>query len=130
MALHNVTGAQPARFGVLLLALVLATLNLRPALTSVAPLMERMIADLNLSGAIAGLVTTIPVLLMGLLAPLAPTLARRWTQERVLAGTLLLLGLAAGIIGSALGFFAQAGIAWFVIDLIEERRRSGRTTVW
>ena len=53
----------------MLLTLMLAALNLRPALTSVAPLMERIIAELNLSGATAGLVTTIPVLLMGLLAP-------------------------------------------------------------
>ena len=44
------------------------------------------------------------------------------SQGYVLAATLwelLLLGLAAGVIGSALGFLAQAGIAWFVIDLIE-----------
>lgn len=88
------TAAQRARFAALLLALVLASLNLRPALTSVAPLMERIIADLDLSAAVAGLVTTIPVLMMGLLAPLAPTLASRWTQERVLAGTLLLLSVA------------------------------------
>ncbi len=44
------------------------------------------------------------------------------SQRYILAATLwelLLLGLAAGIIGSALGFFAQAGIGWFVVDLIE-----------
>lgn len=88
------TGERAARSGALLLALVLISLNLRPALTSVAPLMERIVADLSLSRATAGLVTTIPVLLMGLLAPLAPAMAARWTQERVLAGVLALLTVA------------------------------------
>ncbi len=44
------------------------------------------------------------------------------SQGYVLRATLwelLLLGLAAGVVGSLLGFFAQAGIAWFVIDLID-----------
>jgi len=44
------------------------------------------------------------------------------SQGYVLRATLwelLLLGLGAGVIGSVLGFLAQAGIAWFVIDLIE-----------
>lgn len=44
------------------------------------------------------------------------------SQGYVLRATLwelLLLGVAAGVIGSALGFLAQAGIAWFVIDLID-----------
>jgi putative ABC transport system permease protein len=44
------------------------------------------------------------------------------SQSYVLRATLwelLLLGLAAGVIGSVLGFLAQAGIVWVVIDLIE-----------
>lgn len=88
------TKPQAASFARLLLALTLIALNLRPALTSVAPVMERIVSDLELSRATAGLVTTIPILLMGLLAPLAPMLAQRWTQERVLAGTQILLVLA------------------------------------
>ena len=102
---------KPARFAVLLLALMLAALNLRPALTSVAPLLERIIAELSLSGAVAGLVTTIPVLLMGLLAPLAPVLARRWTLERVLAATLLLLALSLG-----LRAFSDSHVGWLLLS--------------
>ncbi len=82
---------------ILLLALILISLNLRPALTSIAPVMERIVDDLSLSRATAGLVTTIPVLLMGLLAPLAPMLARRWSQEKVLVGSMGLLGIALGL---------------------------------
>jgi len=75
----------------LLIVLILISLNLRPALTSIAPVMVRIVEDLSLSRASAGLITTIPVLLMGFLAPIAPVLARRWSQERVLIGTMALL---------------------------------------
>jgi CP family cyanate transporter-like MFS transporter len=103
------TAPQTAKFGGLLLALALIAMNLRPALTSVAPLMERIVADLELSRATAGLVTTIPVILMGLMAPLAPTLARRWTQERVLAGTMALLAASLLLRG-----FSEQGVVWLL----------------
>jgi len=106
-----VTRRQAAGAGALVLALVLAALNLRPALTSVAPVMERIVADLDLSRATAGLVTTIPVLLMGLLAPLAPPLAARWTQERVLAGA---LALVAGAL--ALRACSDHGALWLLLS--------------
>lgn len=103
--------SRTAQFSALLLALALTALNLRPALTSAAPVMERIVNDLNLSRATAGLVTTIPVLLMGLLAPLAPVLANRWTQERVLAGTLALLTLALLVRG-----FSQHSVLWLLVS--------------
>ncbi|CAN5181281.1 MFS transporter [soil metagenome] len=40
-----------------------------------------------------GLLTTLPVLCLGLCAPLAPRLARRWGTERTLFGALLLIAL-------------------------------------
>lgn len=77
-----------------MLVLILISINLRPALTSIAPVMETIVADLSISRASAGLITTIPVLLMGLFAPLAPMLARRWGQESVLTATMAILALA------------------------------------
>lgn len=79
------------RTSIFLLVLFLISINLRPALTSVAPVMENIVEGLSVSRASAGLIITIPVLLMGLLAPLAPILARRWNQELVLTGTMALL---------------------------------------
>ena len=76
----------------LLLGLVLVALNLRPALSSMAPLLSQVSDSLGLSAAQAGLLTTLPVLCLGLFAPLAPILARRFGTERVVLGILLTLG--------------------------------------
>lgn len=80
----------------LLLGLVLVALNLRPALSSMAPLLSQVSESLGLSASQAGLLTTLPVLCLGLFAPLAPILARRFGSERVILG--ILLTLAAGIV--------------------------------
>jgi CP family cyanate transporter-like MFS transporter len=53
----------PARL--LLFAIVLVAVNLRAALASLPPLVHTIQADLGLSGAGAGLLTTLPVLCMG-----------------------------------------------------------------
>jgi CP family cyanate transporter-like MFS transporter len=80
----------------LLLGLILVALNLRPALSSLAPMLSDVSKSLGLSAAQAGLLTTLPVLCLGLFAPLAPILARRFGAERVVLG--ILLTLAGGII--------------------------------
>ncbi len=80
----------------LLLGLILVALNLRPALSSMAPLLSEVSRSLGLTAAQAGLLTTLPVLCLGLFAPLAPILARRFGAERVVLG--ILLTLAGGII--------------------------------
>ncbi|MDD1013316.1 CynX/NimT family MFS transporter [Pseudomonas rubra] len=86
----------------LLLGLVLVALNLRPALSSMAPLLSQVSDSLGLNASQAGLLTTLPVLCLGLFAPLAPVLARRFGSERVVLGILLVL--AAGIaVRSAFG---------------------------
>ncbi|MDR9751432.1 CynX/NimT family MFS transporter [Pseudomonas sp. SZMC_28357] len=86
----------PSRPWLLLLGLVLVALNLRPALSSLAPMLSEVSRALGLSAAEAGLLTTLPVLCLGLFAPLAPWLARRFGAERVVLG--ILLTLAGGII--------------------------------
>jgi CP family cyanate transporter-like MFS transporter len=86
----------PRRPWLLLLGLILVALNLRPALSSMAPLLSDVSKSLGLSAAQAGLLTTLPVLCLGLFAPLAPILARRFGAERVVLG--ILLTLAGGII--------------------------------
>ncbi|MDF9616513.1 MFS transporter [Pseudomonas entomophila] len=77
----------------LLLGLVLVALNLRPALSSMAPVLGQVAEGLGLNASQAGLLTTLPVLCLGLFAPLAPILARRFGSERVIFGILLTLAL-------------------------------------
>ncbi|HAA40221.1 MAG TPA: cyanate transporter, partial [Pseudomonas sp.] len=104
----------------LLLGLILVALNLRPALSSVAPLLADVSSSLGLSAAKAGLLTTLPVLCLGLFAPTAPILARRFGAERVVLG--ILLTLAAGIILRSafgeVGLFAGSLIAGASIGII------------
>ncbi|ALQ05486.1 Cyanate transport protein CynX [Pseudomonas brassicacearum] len=90
----------------LLLGLILVALNLRPALSSMAPLLSEVSRSLGLSAAQAGLLTTLPVLCLGLFAPLAPVLARRFGAERVVLG--ILLTLAGGIVLRSA--FGQVGL--------------------
>jgi CP family cyanate transporter-like MFS transporter len=85
-----------ARTLLLLAALVLVTLNLRPAIVAVSPLLDEIRASTGMSGAQASLLTTLPVLCFGALAPLAPRLARRFGGEAVIAGAMVVL--AAGIV--------------------------------
>ena len=86
----------------LLLGLVLVALNLRPALSSMAPVLGQVSEGLGLSASQAGLLTTLPVLCLGLFAPLAPVLARRFGSERVILCILLTLALGI-LVRSALG---------------------------
>ncbi|WJD71211.1 CynX/NimT family MFS transporter [Pseudomonas asiatica] len=93
---------QVQRPWLLLLGLVLVALNLRPALSSMAPVLGQVSEGLGLNASQAGLLTTLPVLCLGLFAPLAPVLARRFGSERVILGILATLALGI-VVRSSLG---------------------------
>ncbi|MGM0544490.1 MAG: MFS transporter [Pseudomonadota bacterium] len=80
-----------ARHSVFIALMVIVGLNLRPAMSSVAPLLNRLQDVAGLSAAAAGVLTTLPVLFLGLAAPLAPLLAQRIGSERALSTALCLL---------------------------------------
>src|SRR5829696_8912740 len=75
----------------LVVAIVVVALNQRPAVVGVAPVLTDLRADTGLSSALAGLLTTLPVLCFGAFAPVAPRLARRIGLETAVAASLLLL---------------------------------------
>ncbi|WP_228717352.1 CynX/NimT family MFS transporter [Allosaccharopolyspora coralli] len=87
---------------VVLLALV--ALTLRPPITAIAPVLDRIQADLGLSTTLAGLLTTLPVICLGVFAFVAPGLRQRWGDERVLLGCLVVL-----FVGNAARAFGGAG---------------------
>ncbi|MFH8593063.1 CynX/NimT family MFS transporter [Streptomyces rimosus] len=80
--------AHPA---LLLLGIVLASLNMRAALAGVSPLVSEIGTHYHLAATASSLVTTIPLVFMGLGSIAAPKLARRWGTETVLCGALVLL---------------------------------------
>ena len=98
-------GAATSGGVVLALSLLVVAANLRPAVVGVAPLVGEIRADLGISGAVAGLLTTLPVLCFGLLAPVTPALSRRLGVE-----FLLLLALVALVAGIALRLVPVVGV--------------------
>ncbi|MGE2836135.1 CynX/NimT family MFS transporter [Mycobacterium sp. SMC-4] len=75
-------------------AVVLTALNLRPAVTSVAPLLDPMRAELGVSATWAGLLTTVPTLCFAAAGLTAPRLASRIGLDRTIS-----LALAAVTVG-------------------------------
>lgn len=66
---------RPDGLGRTLLALVLVGLALRTPILVIGPIVGQLQTDLGMSHAVAGLLGTIPILCMGLLAPFGPVLA-------------------------------------------------------
>ena len=87
------------RSGPWLVAIVLVALNLRPAIASVPPLADVIAGELRLNAVATGLLTTLPVLCMGLFAPLAALASRRFSGERVLCAALALIALGSALRG-------------------------------
>ena len=99
--------------GALVLGLVLVALNLRPAIASVPPVLPDIQRDLRLSGAAAGALTALPVVCLGLFAPVAARLAGRFGVGRVVAWALVVLGAGtlARAVGGVAGLFAATFLA-------------------
>lgn len=80
--------------------IVLLAINLRTIIASLPPLLNHVRADLGLSATLAGLLTTLPVVCFGALAPVAPRLAERISLERILVGCAVLTAAAAALRGA------------------------------
>ncbi|CAJ1003786.1 MULTISPECIES: CynX/NimT family MFS transporter [Brevibacillus] len=80
------------RSTLLVIALFLASLNLRPVISSISPLLETIRSDLGMSASSASLLTSIPVLCMGIFSPIAVKLGIRHGIERMIALALVLVG--------------------------------------
>jgi len=97
----------------LVLGILLLAANLRPALTGLTPLIGQIKADTGVSYGVAGLLTALPLLAMGVLSPIAPLLARRLGMERVLLASMFVL--AAGILLRSAGVVAALFLGTVVL---------------
>ncbi|MFJ6064683.1 CynX/NimT family MFS transporter [Streptomyces tendae] len=118
---HRDTALSPKwRDRLLVAGLVLTACNLRPAVTSLGPLLEEVRQGLHMSAAVAGVLTSVPALCFSVFGVAAPRLARRLGPASVVA-----LGMAAvalGLIvrpwiGSAAGFLTASALALVGIAL-------------
>lgn len=94
---------------VMAIALVAVAANLRIAITSLPPLIDLISADLELSHAAAGALTTLPVLCMGLFAPLVSGIAHRMG-----AVAAVLAAIAAVTLGVASRLFGESAVVLYV----------------
>lgn len=80
------------RTSLIVVALFMAASNLRPAINSIAPLLETLRNELGISASEASLLTAIPVFCMGIFAPAAAKLGSRIGIERMLNIALVFIG--------------------------------------
>ncbi|MEU3020655.1 MULTISPECIES: MFS transporter [unclassified Nocardiopsis] len=87
--------ASRAALVLIAVAIALAALNLRTAITSVGPVLDEVTQGLGMTAVGAGALTTLPVLCFAVFGGLTPMLARRLGSHRllVLALTAVTLGL-------------------------------------
>lgn len=105
---------------VLLVGIVLASVNMRAALASVSPLVGEISDSFGLSSTASSLVTSVPVLFLGLGALVAPWLARRFGSEPVLLFALLLLavGIVVRVAPSAVALYGGGVLVGTAIALL------------
>ncbi|MFG1810252.1 CynX/NimT family MFS transporter [Streptomyces sp. NPDC049040] len=94
--------------------LVLAAVNLRPAVTSLGPLMKEVRDGLGMGGAMAGLLTSVPAACFALFGFAAPRLARRHGPGAVVCAGMALI--TAGLLlrplaGGTPAFLAASALA-------------------
>lgn len=88
----------------LLFAIFIVALNLRPAITSIGPMLDIIRDDLTLTNTQVSLLTVIPVICMGVFAMLAPILNKAIGLNKTMYVMLLLLAIATGIRFSVTSF--------------------------
>ncbi|MEU1543857.1 MFS transporter [Actinacidiphila glaucinigra] len=115
MPAHLPTAAQGVRRPRILVAvaLVLAALNLRPAITSLGALLEEVRDGLGMSGAVAGLLTSVPALCFAVFGVTAPRLARRRGP-----GAVVCAGLAAITLGLLLRPFTGGTVPFLAVSAL------------
>lgn len=104
----------------LLLVVVGVALNLRPAIAAVPPVLDTIQSDLGLSATGAGLLTALPVVCMGLFAPVGAALTRRIGREGAVSCALVLVGcgtLARGVDASVVPLYGGTLVAGVGIAL-------------
>jgi len=82
------------RVGLALIALVMVSVNLRPAITTVAGVMNQVPGVFSLDPSLLPVLGTLPVLAFGISGPIGPWLAQRLGTGRAVAVALLVLAAA------------------------------------
>ncbi|MEK4425389.1 MFS transporter [Solibacillus sp. FSL K6-1523] len=85
---------QSWKYALLILAIFFVSINLRPAITSIGPLLTTIGGSLQVSSTQMSLLTSIPVFCMGLFAPLAVPLQKKFGYRNAIVFFVFLIGIA------------------------------------
>lgn len=102
------------RTRLIVVGIVLAALNLRPAITSLGALLEEVRDGLGMSGSVAGLLTSVPPLCFAVFGVTAPRLARRFGAGAVVCAGMIAIGaglLIRPYVGGTAAFLATTALA-------------------
>lgn len=114
-------GDTPSKASVVLLA-ILVGINLRPIMASVGPLLDLLQRDLGLSNFQGGLLTTLPVMMMGLFALAGPWLLRLLGEVKGVAIGMTLIAAACAVrtyVESSSALIASAAVGGVGIAVIQ-----------
>ena len=103
----------PSTHWLLALSLILIACNLRPVFGSLSVVLPEIMRDTGLTSTGASMLTTLPILCLGLFSLPTPALARRFGAERVLLMALVLIasGTLLRATGSIFALFLSAVLA-------------------
>ncbi|WP_269049839.1 MFS transporter [Sporosarcina sp. G11-34] len=109
------SGKMNKRNAILIMVAIFAiSVNMRPAITSIGPMLETIREQLSLSDAQVSLLTAVPVICMGLFATLAPVMNRKFGLNRVMIAMILLIGVMTALRGLISGFLVLLGTAFII----------------
>lgn len=100
---------------VLIISILLLSANLRAPFTSLAPLVEQIMASVQISAVSMGMVTSTPLIMFALASPFCPKLSSKLGLEKSICFALVLIAL--GVISRSFGHFHWLFIGTALIGL-------------
>ncbi|GIO26463.1 CynX/NimT family MFS transporter [Ornithinibacillus bavariensis] len=93
----------------LIAGIIIVSFNLRPAITSVGPLITTIRDDIGLTNWSAGLLTSLPLLAFAFMSPIAAKLGNRFSNERTMLWGLMILTIGISLRSISMIFLLVVG---------------------
>ena len=97
--------------------IIVVSFNLRPAITSIGPLISSIREDLGFSNGVAGLLTTLPLLAFACISPIAPKISKKFGSEIAVLLGLLILGTGIMLRSSGILFLLFLGTIFIGVGI-------------
>ncbi|XTP55270.1 MFS transporter [Niallia sp. Krafla_26] len=109
MSQSSMVKAKPLYTYLFIAGIIFVAFNLRPAITSIGPVVSLIQEDLGLAYWSVSLLTSLPLIAFAVISPIAPKLAHRLTNEKTLLFGLVLILTGIGIRTIAITFLLFFG---------------------